>query len=613
MLAAHAGRRIDRCRLAALLWGEAEEALARASLRKALSLITAMPALNTVIGRDRSSLWFAHDPTTTDLATFNRCIAAGTERSYRDALTLWRGVPLQGLEVDEPLFDEWLDGFRADTVGLTHRLLSERLDVLIARSAAPALETALCELIARIEPADARANERLINLSAADGDAVTAKRRFQSYENALDTLDMKPPRALATFVENLGVTERQPRIAISRPTVALVRPSVTHAPSDLFSHAHSEVMHQLARFRSMRCFERNEPAPNRDGTLRTKIKIDDALNHDYRLLLWDEPKAHAIYLRCINARRQDTVSVVRLDYEELGQRTAAEARIAAAINSIEQDILSDEPLDATSPFSRWLEAYRLLQLLTPSSDSAAFDILTDLAQDPVGQRLSVVHSSISSILMLRRLLVPSEDESADRMLEDARSATFKALSLDELEPFNHIILGWLRVQAGEHERAIPAFEDAMRLNPYSSRTLISAAEANAYCGNIKKADALATRALELSGRYVPSYFHAYLANIAYLSGDLDGCLNSLQRAPSNVHAAILAVAAHQERGDRPAVAAALATFEREIRRAQPEAVIDGTSLSRWIVSSNMSCDPTARRRLFGALEQAGVPVGAAVC
>ncbi|WP_420393422.1 BTAD domain-containing putative transcriptional regulator [Acuticoccus sp.] len=617
-LAAHGGRRVERGRLAGLLWGESDAEAARASLRKALSLIGASPGACSLIAKDRTDVWFASDPTRSDLASFNRCLGAGTERAYREALRLWTGEPLQELELGEPLFDDWVASFRAETAGLTHKLLSQRLALIPPVAGNTGLQIALCELIVKLEPSDGEANERLIRILAQEGYPSAAARQYRSYARALRDLDLTPPRALARAIEeghapsDIDVpAARAPTLGVEdRPTVALVRPRGSRPTPDLFSFAHAELVHQLTRFRTMRCFERDDGDGVEDGgALVSRIGLSDALDHDYRLLLWDEPKARAIYLRCINVRRQDTVSSVRIGYDVLEDRDVAETMIASSINSLEQDIVSDNARASDAPFGRWLEAYKLLTQWNPTADRAALTILEDLATDDRGKRLSLVHSSISSILMIRRLMLPADAAAVEADRARARECAIRAIAIDELEPFNHVILGWMHMQNEDHARSIVAFDDAMELNPFSSRTLIAAAEANAYSGALDRAQTLADRAIKLSGRYTPAYYFHYLANIAYLRRDLDACIEHLRKAPDNIHSALLLVAANEERGDAEAAAAARVRFDRELRSAEPQATIDRSALSKWIVSSNMNSDPNVKRRLFGALERAGLPVG----
>ena len=624
-LVANAGRRIERSHIAALLWGEHETEASRASLRKSLSLMRSDSTISPLIGTDRTHVWFAGDPSRSDLATFNRCLGAGTERAYREASRLWRGVPLDGLENGEVLFDEWINHFRNETSGLTHKLLAKRLDAMPEPSTPASLQIAACELVVTIEPSDSEANERLIRILLKDGQKAAAARQYRAYVSALAELDLKPSAEIARTVrESSGHQANEPTappvaepahncsptLHRDRPHVALIK-AKSNTPSsgaDLLSYAHSEVIHQLTRFRSMRCFERDDSDSPGSGMI-TRIGFSDALDHDYRLLLWDEPRARSIYLRCLNARRQDTVSCVRIGYESLDDRLGAETAIASAINSLEQDIVSDDrPRACCSPYDRWLEAYKLLTQWNDMSVRHAMPILEELSNDEHGQRLSLVHSTISSVLMIRRLMVPMPARLAAGEQERAREAALKAIALDALEPFNHVIYGWMRMQANEHDEALPSFDDAIALNPYSSTTMMSAAEANAYAGNAERAQNLADRALALAGRYTPPYFHVFLANIAYMRGDLIGCVEALRRAPENIHSATLLMAAQSERGDQKAIAAARVRFDRELRRVEPEQGIDGSVLSRWLVSTNMHRHPYVRQRMFNALEQAGLPV-----
>ncbi|UOM34130.1 bacterial transcriptional activator domain-containing protein [Acuticoccus sp. I52.16.1] len=592
-----------------------------------MSLLRANEVTAPLIGSDRAHAWFAGDPTRSDLATFNRCLGAGTERAYREAARLWRGIPLADLETGEALFDEWIAQFRAETVSVTHKCLGKRLDSMPEATTPLTLQIAACELLIAIEPSDSEANERLLRLLLRDGQRAAAARQLRTYTHALKELDLAPSEELVDAVRKATGQVRpeslpqphadyQPKRYADRPHVALIRARQgNQAVPDLLSFAHSEVIHQLTRFRSVRCFERDDrdDVDGRDNGLISRVGFSDALDHDYRLLLWDEPRAKSIYLRCVNARRQDTVSCVRISYECLDDRSSAETIIATAINSLEQDIIMDErPRTCASPFDRWLEAYQLLTQWSEASARAALPILEGLANEEEGKRLSLVHSSISSLLMIRRLTIPTSAQLARADQERAREAALQAIALDALEPFNHVVLGWMRMQANEHDTALLSFQDAVALNPYSAATVVAAAEANAYAGNVTTAQSLAEKAIALSGRYTPAYFYAYLANIAYLRGDLGQCIEYLRRAPESMHTATLMVAAQAERNDMKAAGAARVRFERELRQAEPYSKIDGSTLSKWLVSTNMHRDASVRRRMFSSLERAGLPVDAAM-
>ncbi|MEM7695184.1 MAG: hypothetical protein AAF318_12100 [Pseudomonadota bacterium] len=610
-LAALATRKVERTHLSGLLWSSVDESAARTSLRKALSILGNDPATTAIVGRDRAFAWFDGDPLRTDLAAFHDLVARGSERAYREAMGLWAGEPLEGVEIGEPLFDDWVGQFRRDTTAFSHRVLSERLGAFEPHSEGPQHEIALCELILAIEPTDAPATERLMGLYCAEANIPAAARCYRTFTNALRELEVPIPLSIADFARNLGLGDGSPAALPNTtpdfgiPSVRIQRPAGLSPAPDAFSYAHSEVMCQLTRFRSIKSFE---PLADADGAdHKVTISVDDPGRYDYRLLLWNEPNARALYLRCINNQRQETVSCVRLGYDVLRDRSRAETVIANAINTIERDILSDEGRAQTTPFARWLLAFREMQTFTPDADKAALAILDDLSRDPAGSRLSLVHSAIGSVYLKQRLYDPSA-VLTDQGIVEAAPRIRRALTLDPYEPFNHVMAGWLAIQLGEHERAIGAFDNAIALNPYSSRTMISAAQAYAYCGEPDRARILAKRARELSGAYTPSYIQGYLASIAYIAGDLDECVRRLPRAPDNVHTILLSMAAYEEKGDTSKLRAAQIRFDRALRQAEPFRNVDATALSRWVITATMMKEGAARHRLLRSLERAGVPV-----
>ncbi len=620
-LAANSARRIDRGHLSALLWGDVDEEQARGSLRKCLSVIGNNPWTSTLLSRDRGHVWFAGDPARVDVARFNAAISRRTASGFADALSFWVGEPLAGMENGATNFDEWVVQYRAQTLHFSHNYLTDILNQIVDEPVEKRSEMliALCELMVRVEPADQRAGELLISEYARIGNIAAAARHFRALGNSLRELDIPvPPRILAQ-AEGLGIAASSAPIEVRTgsgtgkvergiPTVMLMRPLGSQPANAISSFTQSEVMSQLSRFRSIEAFEDmsgigGEPSPVPD------IRVEGGEGHDYRLLLWNEPNVRSLYLRCVNRRRGSTVSCVRLDYDPLEDASRTREVIARAINTIERDILNDESRPPGTVFARWLSAYRELQNFTIKSDEVASEILEDLAGSPDGARLSLVHSCIGAVSMKRNLYAPPLFANDELSLSNARRSIDRALSLDPLEPFNHVISGWLELQRGQHDRGLAAFEVALELQPYSNRTLISAAEAHAYCGHIDTARTLADRAMAISGRYAPAYFYSYLATIAYLSGDVEECVRRLNRAPVNIETLLLAIAANEERGDADAAAEARVMFERELRQLAPPQSFDHAALSRWIIRSNMTKCDTMRRRMFASLERAGVAAG----
>src|SRR5262249_30627077 len=104
-----------RDKLATLLWGDMPQALARQSLRQTLCVLRAtLPdAAGSVIhaGSDDISV----DPArlTIDVVDFERLADEGTGESLERAAALYRGEFLDGIAIDEPVFEDWLREERA--------------------------------------------------------------------------------------------------------------------------------------------------------------------------------------------------------------------------------------------------------------------------------------------------------------------------------------------------------------------------------------------------------------------------------------------------------------------------------------------------------------------
>ena len=109
-LAVPLGQAHPRDKLAALLWGDRPETLARKSLRQTLFIIRRALADQTSAWLDLDGGAIALNPAAVDVdvSRFERRLADGTPAALAEAVTLYQGDLLQGLAVEEPLFEEWL-------------------------------------------------------------------------------------------------------------------------------------------------------------------------------------------------------------------------------------------------------------------------------------------------------------------------------------------------------------------------------------------------------------------------------------------------------------------------------------------------------------------------
>jgi len=113
-LALHPGRPHSRDKLAALLWGDSEEAQARHSLRQALtSLRKALPGvMPEILAVDGEDLVVTPAAIAVDVMQFDRLVKEGDRDALEQAVALYQGEFLEGFNPRAVGFEDWLMGER---------------------------------------------------------------------------------------------------------------------------------------------------------------------------------------------------------------------------------------------------------------------------------------------------------------------------------------------------------------------------------------------------------------------------------------------------------------------------------------------------------------------
>src|SRR5499427_9479534 len=185
-LAVRPEEKYTRNKLAATFWGDAGKEQARQSLRQSLSALrSAFAPLETrilVVEGDRVTLDSSRIDV--DVVEFERLSARGTLRDLEQAAALYVGDLLDGLDVSEEPFEEWLRGERARlreaAVHVLTRLLQRQ-----AKSGAPesAVQTAV-RLLA-LDPLREETHRTLMRLYAQQGRLGDALRQYQECVSVL--------------------------------------------------------------------------------------------------------------------------------------------------------------------------------------------------------------------------------------------------------------------------------------------------------------------------------------------------------------------------------------------------------------------------------------------
>jgi DNA-binding SARP family transcriptional activator len=184
-LALPPGRPHTREKLTNLLWGDTPESLARQAFRQTLS------RLRRALGEAGAALEDASDSVRLnpglawiDAVEFEAAASSGSRAGLERAVELYRGDFLDGLEVDEPPFEEWRiverERLRELVLETLVRLLREQM---AAGQAVPAIQTAMRTLA--LDPLQEAVHRALMQLLLGQGRRAAALQQYQACVVAL--------------------------------------------------------------------------------------------------------------------------------------------------------------------------------------------------------------------------------------------------------------------------------------------------------------------------------------------------------------------------------------------------------------------------------------------
>jgi DNA-binding SARP family transcriptional activator len=178
---------VSRDKIATLLWGAVGPEQARQSLRQLLSTlrrelktISDAPLLteeNDFLGLDTTHV-------DSDVTQFESLVATGSEESLKQAIEIYGGDFLDGFELSEDRFDQWVLGERDRLHRMSVRAHQTLLDLQTRRGATDeAIATAQHSL--RLDPLQEPVHRALMRLYAHSGDLVNALQQYDVLARSL--------------------------------------------------------------------------------------------------------------------------------------------------------------------------------------------------------------------------------------------------------------------------------------------------------------------------------------------------------------------------------------------------------------------------------------------
>ncbi len=194
-----------RERLAALLWEDADEELARTSLRQAIAALRrALPrSCHSVLIATTDSLALDANAFVCDLARFRQALESATRSALQEAAELYRGDLLDGFDARSGAFDEWLTNERMSLRRQATEAFQTLTQLCMANQDIDGATKACGRLLA-LEPLNEAAHRTMMELHARRGAYAEALRQYRTCKEALRReLDVAPEPATEQLYRDL--------------------------------------------------------------------------------------------------------------------------------------------------------------------------------------------------------------------------------------------------------------------------------------------------------------------------------------------------------------------------------------------------------------------------
>ena len=207
-----------RDQLAALLWPDSDPGAGRQSLRQVLSELRRAVDRAPFLVSTNTSLRLVPDAIAIDVAAF-RTLCQGDLKSLAQALALYRGELLEGMQLGEAAFDDWLSATRL----VLHQRAINVCDRVIDSCEDDATALPYYEKLVQLDPTLERAHRAIMETHIANGSETAAIRQYSQLKHTLNReLGLDPDGTTTALYEDLLKVRRR-RVSHQCQEVALKR------------------------------------------------------------------------------------------------------------------------------------------------------------------------------------------------------------------------------------------------------------------------------------------------------------------------------------------------------------------------------------------------------
>ena len=524
-LAVENDRASTREHVATLLWGGKSDDRARHNLRQALSAIGR--TCKSLVATDGDTLDIDLANCTVDVVEFERMATSDDPQAIADCLKLYRGDLLDGYQLREPEFEEWLRNSRERLRATACQAMDRLAHTLMA---ADRTDEAINTLGRRLvmDPACEPAHRHLMELFAGMGRRSDALRQYQACVEALEReLGAKPSVETKTAYEailnvegRVDSTESHEEAATppreGEPPMVAALPFDNHSPQEdaYFADGITEdITTALSCFHSLQVIARGSAFVYRGHEVPER-EIAAALGAQFLVRGSVRRVANRVRVnvQLLDGTRGLTLWGHRYD-RELEDVFQVQDEIMATIVSTLAGRVEATQLARTraAPIER-LEAYDYLlrgkdyhHRFTAEDCATCIDMFDRAIEKDPGY--AVAHAWLAC--GLGQAMVWGLDEHS-KLVDRSQAAAERGLELNENDSECHRVLAQVFLTRGDLARSLHHQERALFLNPNDDRSVCSMGEILTFAGRPKDAEEWVRQSLRLNP-YHPQRYWTHLA------------------------------------------------------------------------------------------------------
>ena len=545
-LAIPAGEPRSRDKLAGLLWSDRGDSQARESLkqavfklRRSLNGLQPLPLL-----ADRDFVRLERTAVVVDVAEFEGLISQGSTESLARATALYRGDLLDGLDLRDAAFDEWLRMERQRLRNLAREALAKLLDRHMTSGAHDQADDAARRLLL-LDPLREVAHRALMQIFSAQGQSALALKQYQLCRDALQSeLGVEPEsetERLHRSIQEKRATAR--RMTYQAPTAQV--PANGRPIPDAPLQEHELQAPAVVAKPSIAVLPFTNMSADPEQEFFADGLTEDIINALSRISgLWVISRGSTFTYK---GKPTDVKQIAR----ELGVQYVMEGSVRRAEKRLR---ITAELVDATTGRQVWAERYEraladLFDIQDEITRSVAAETQTQLLFAEAAAGSSRPFSDSQARDLGVRAWVRLYDQTPEAIVE-ASDLVEQAIRLEPLNPvanraralafFSRLWFGEIPRDPANMTRGFDLARTALRLAPHDEYVHLIMAYAHAYAadGQLEEAIAECKRGLEINPNCSILYANigAYLGALGRAQEAIEACRLALKlnpRDPSN--------------------------------------------------------------------------------